>query len=183
MNELEFTFGEGVDGWYQGTLNIHDFKFEDGVTPANLFALVIGIEPGATVYMDAMSYADITETAADDMIHLISGTTATITSDKVYGSMSVNSLSVLAASAAKNMDFVPAEALNIQNGKITAWFYFGDTAPVTVRFVAYKGATNTGYVTFTFGEGQNGWYLGTADMADVAAANEAIAAETAAAAE
>lgn len=174
IEDLQFTFGEGVDGWYLGSINIHDFKFEEGVTPANLFALVIAIQPGTTVYVDAMSYADITETAADDMIHLISGTTATITSDKVYGNMSVNSLSVLAASAAKNMDFVPAEALNFENGKITAWFYFGDAAPSTVRFVAYKGSSNTGYVTFTFGEGQDGWYLGTADMADVAAAKQGV---------
>ena len=174
VDNLLFTFGEGQNGWYQGTINLHDFQFEEGVTPANLFALVIAIQPGTTVYVDAMSYADITETAADDMIHLVSGTTATITSDMVYGNMSVNSLSVLAASAAKNVDFVPAEALNFENGKITAWFYFGENAPSTVRFVAYKGSSNTGYVTFTFGEGVDGWYLGTADMADVAAAKQDV---------
>lgn len=174
VEDLMFTFGEGVDGWYLGTVNIHDFKFEEGVTPANLFALVIAIQPGSTVYIDGMSYADITESAADDLIHTVSGTVATISTDKVYGNMSVSSLSVPAASAAKNVDFVPAEALNFENGKITAWFYFGEVAPSTVRFVAYKGSSNSGYVTFTFGEGQDGWYLGTADMADVAAAKQGV---------
>lgn len=174
VNYEEFVFGEGVDGWYQGTLTLHNFQFEEGVTPGNIYALIIGIEPGTTVYIDAMSYADITETAADDMIHLVSGTVATIGSDCVYGKTSLYSLSVPAATGAKNVDFVPATALNFQNGKLTAWFYFGEATPGTVRFIAYKGASNSGYVTFTFGEGQDGWYLGTADMSNVAASKQDV---------
>jgi hypothetical protein len=70
------------------------------------------------------------------------------------------------------MDFVPASALDFTGGKITAWFYFGEAAPSTVRFVAYKGSANTGYVTFTFGEGVDGWYLGTADLTALAEAKQ-----------
>ena len=120
-----------------------------------------------------MSYTDFQETAADDMIHLITGTTATLSTDKLYGNMSTKSLFVPAATAAKNMDFVPASALDFTGGKITAWFYFGEATPGTVRFVAYKGASNTGYVTFTFGEGVDGWYLGTADLTTLAEAKQA----------
>ncbi len=171
-NEVEFTFGEGVDGWYEGTVNLADLKYAEDVVPANILVFALAIPQGYTVYIDGMTYADITETAADDMIHMLSSTNATIGSDKVYGDMSVQSLSVPAAAKAANLDFTPESALNFENGKLTAWFYFGESAPSTVRFVGYSGATNTGYVTFTFGEGVDGWYLGTADMADVAAAKQ-----------
>lgn len=170
VNDLPLTWGEAVNGWYPGTIDLRDFRFEDGVTAGNLMVFAFGIQPGATVYVDQLAYGEMVETAEDDLIHMLSSTNATIGSVKVHGNMSVSSLNVDATAKAINVDFEPDTALNFENGKVTAWFYFGDVTPGLVRFVAYSGASNSGYVTFTFGEGVDGWYLGTADMADVAEA-------------
>lgn len=170
---LTFQFGENQDGWYYGTVNLADAAYDDDSANGNISVLQIIIAENTVVYIDGMSYTDFQETAADDMIHLITGTTATLSTDKLYGNMSTKSLFVPAAAKAANMDFVPASALDFTGGKITAWFYFGDATPSTVRFVAYKGASNTGYVTFTFGEGVDGWYLGTADLTTLAEAKQA----------
>lgn len=174
VEDLMFVFGENQDGWYEGTADLSQLKYEEGVVPSYILSFGIAVPEGYTVFIDGMHYTDITETAADDMIHLHSNNIATITSDMVYGNMSIQSLFVPAAGKAANMDFVPAEAMSFADGKITAWFYFGENVPGTVRFVAYSGASNSGYVTFTFSEGVDGWYLGTADMADVAAAKQNV---------
>lgn len=165
---LAFQFGENQDGWYYGTINLADASYDDNSANGNVYVLQIIIAENSVVYIDGLNYEDFEETVNDDLIHLITGTTATVSTDKLYGNMSTKSLFVQAASAAKNMDFVPATALDFTDGKITAWFYFGDVAPSTVRFVAYKGSANTGYVVFTFGEGVDGWYQGTADLTSVA---------------
>lgn len=170
---LTFQFGENQNGWYYGTVNLADATYDDDSANGNVSVLQIIIAENTVVYIDGMNYVDFQETAADDMIHLISGTTATLSTDKLYGNMSTKSLFVPAAAKAANMDFVPASALDFTGGKITAWFYFGDATPSTVRFVAYKGSSNTGYVTFTFGEGVDGWYLGTADLTTLTEAKQA----------
>lgn len=171
---LMIAFGEGEDGWYYGTVDLAKVVYAEGVNPADLAVFAIAVPQKYTVYIDGMTYTDFEETAADDMINLISGNTATISTDVLHSNMSTQSLAVAAAAKAVNMDFVPASAMNFKNGKITAWFYFGENTPGTVRFVAYSGASNTGYVTFTFGEGVNGWYLGTADLTTVAAAKQGV---------
>ena len=171
---LEFAFGENQDGWYEGKIDLSQMIYAEEVNRSYIIMLTIAVPNGYTVYMDGMTYADIVEDASYDLIHLHSNNIGTIGSDKVYGDLSVQSLFVPAASKAANMDFVPAEALNFANGKLTGWFYFGENEPSTVRFVAYSGASNSGYVVFTFEEGADGWYYGTADMAEVPSAKQGV---------
>ena len=174
VEDLVFQFGENQDGWYEGKVDLSKTNYGEDVVRSYIAVLGIGIPQGYTVYIDGMTYTDITETAADDMIHLNTNSSCIIGSDVVYGDMSIQSLFVPAAAKAVNIDFVPTEDLCFENGKLTAWFYFGEATPGTVRFVAYSGASNTGYVTFTFREGVDGWYLGTADMANVAEAKQGV---------
>ena len=171
---LEFAFGENQDGWYEGKIDLSQMIYAEEVNRSYIIMLTIAVPNGYTVYMDGLTYADIVEDASYDLIHLHSNNIGTIGSDKVYGDLSVQSLFVPAASKAANMDFVPAEALNFANGKLTGWFYFGENEPSTVRFVAYSGASNSGYVVFTFEEGADGWYYGTADMAEVPSAKQGV---------
>ncbi len=168
-----FAFGTGSNGWYEGTVNLAELDYGEGVTPGYIASLVLGIPQSYTVYVDGLIYTDITETADYDMIH-IPRSAGTITSNMLCDDMSAQSLYVEAASAAVTVDFTPAEAMSFADGKLTAWFYFGENAPSTVRFAAYDISGNTGYVSFTFGEGVNGWYLGTLDMSNVAPAKQSV---------
>lgn len=166
--DLVFAFESVGDGWYKGTINLSDAIYAEGVNRGYVAYVAVGVKAGYTVYIDGLTYADITETADLDMIQ-IPHDKGTISTDVVYGDNSVQSLYVEAASSAINLTFTPAQALSFADGKLTAWFYFGDKAPSQVRFAAYSGSTNTGYLNFSFGEGVDGWYLGTVDMAGVAA--------------
>ena len=172
---LQFSFQELSGGWYSGTINLGDAVYAEGVNRGYVAYVSIAVAPGYTVYIDGLNYTDITETAADDMIH-IPHTNGTISTDVVYGDNSIQSLYVEAASSAVNLVFTPESNLTFADGKIYAWVYFGDSAPSAnqVRFAAYSGSTNTGYLNFTFGEGVNGWYLGTVDMANVAANKQSV---------
>jgi len=172
---LVFSFTELSDGWYTGTINLGDAVYAEGVNRGYVAIVSIAVAPGYTVYIDGLTYTDITETADVDMIH-IPHTNGTISTDKVHCDSSVQSLYVEAASSAVNLVFTPEENLTFADGKITAWIYFGDSVPSAnqVRFAAYSGSTNTGYLNFSFGEGVNGWYLGTVDMADVPAAKQSV---------
>lgn len=173
IEDLVFTFKSLGDGWYQGTINLNDAIYAEGVNRGYVAYVAIGVNAGYTVNIDGLTYTDITETADFDMIQ-IPHDKGTISSDMVYGDNSVQSLYVGAASSAVNLTFTPAQALRFTNGKLTAWFYFGEKAPSQVRFAAYSGSTNTGYLNFTFGEGVDGWYLGTVDMAGVAANKQGV---------
>lgn len=56
---------------------------------------------------------------------------------------------------------------DLRSGTLGAWFYFGDAEPsayVTLTEYGWKGSRG---VHFTFGEGQNGWYYGTVNCAQI----------------
>ncbi len=161
-----FTFGEGVDGWYLGTVSLGNMAYAEGVTVGDVAAISLAIPQGYTVYIDGLGYEDITEDAAYDLIHTpyspgsANVALVSIVTDKVVNSQSAQSMRVDATTKNINLSFNPTQKLNFSNGKLTAWFYFGENTPVAkVRIVGDNG--NTGLVEFTFGEGVNGWYLGT----------------------
>lgn len=175
IEDLPFQFGENQDGWYEGTVDLSRLMYAEDVARSYITMLGIAVPENYTVYIDGLTYTDITETAADDLIHTPQdGSAGVIGSDKVHCDSSIQSMFVAAASKTVNVTFVPTTALNFQDGKLTAWFYFGDNAPSIVRFAAYSGSTNTGYLNFSFGENENGWYLGTVDMANVPEAKQSV---------
>ncbi len=167
IENILFTFRSIGDGWYTGTIDLGDAVYAQGVNRGYVAYIAIGVDAGYTVYIDGLDYADIVEDAQMDMIH-ITHSMGTINSDVVYGDGSVESLFVDVTGSFANVNFEPVDTLCFADGKITAWFYFGDVTPGTTRFAAHSGGNNSGYVTFTFSEGVDGWYFGTADLTTVA---------------
>ncbi len=166
---VPFTFGTGTDGWYEGTVNLADLSYAAEVTPGVIKSLEIKIPQGCTVYIDGMSYTDITEDAAYDLIQTPTDLVANVkpyvslTSEKVLNEQSVQSMRVDAKDGNRNVRFKPTSSLNFNNGKLTVWIYGGDTAPAA-KIAIYDASSNTGMVAMSIGESVNGWYLATLDI-------------------
>lgn len=166
---LAITFGEGNKGWYEGNVNLSALVYAEGVERAFVSSISVVIPQGYVVCVDNLNYADITETIDMDKIH-IPHENGVISSDEVFSDDSAQSLFVDATDKNVAVTFNPAEALDLTNTVVQAWFYFGDAAPSRVVYQAKSGSKNTGNIDFTFAEeGVNGWYLGTVSSEDVPA--------------
>lgn len=171
---LAFTFGEGDNGWYYGNVDLSKILYAESVNRAYITKLTISIPQGYVVYVDGINYADIQETADMDLINL-PHSAGELTSDVVFGDESAQSLLVDASSKAANLDFTMSEAMDISASTMEVWFYFGDAAPSGIRYAAFAGSSNTGYINITFAdEDVNGWYKGTVSASNVPANKQAI---------
>ena len=177
--DLGFTFGESVDGWYKGELDLSKVKYAEGVERAMISKITFCIPEAYTIYIDGLMYADITETAADDLINL-ANEKANGTGSYQYSTDIVkddNSLRSLAATMPIGVYFTPEEALDLTNVTFSCWLYFGETGPsnAVVRFAFYSGSSNTGYVQMNIAsEGVDGWYQATLDTSSVAANKQSV---------
>ncbi len=179
VETMAFTFGENVNGWYYGSVDLSKAVYAEGVNRAYITKISVSIPQASQVLIDGLNYTDITETVADDMINLSNAVASGsgsygYSTDVVYDDNSVHSLQ---ANMPIGVNFIPEEALDLTNGTFSCWLYFGESGPsdALVRFAFYSGASSTGYVTMNIAAtGENGWYQATLDTSTVAENKQAI---------
>lgn len=169
-NVLPIEFVRSRKGWFSASIDLTAVTYESETHAGSIKGLAFAIPAGYTVCVDNISYTDIVETPEMDMIHLPHDEGEFDYVNVVDVNSAQSLYAVAPADKSLNIIFTPETAMNMSNGTISAWFYFGGEAPSAVRFTASDAAANSsGYISFQFDTENpvNGWYKGTVDTSTV----------------
>ena len=187
-----FSFVYGGDGWYYGTVDTSTISYYDengdGAPDADNSAIIrvsLYTPIGSTVLIDGLTFPNVEDVtpvepeykediAADwSNLPVSSNATTSIDKDFFYAEESSQSLKVVSEGEEAYLTIdVSSITPNMTEGTLGAWFYFGDAEPSATLDVVddegYESAMHIdGPISFTFGEGVDGWYYGTVDAANI----------------